>query len=83
VNINTTNVVTNVPATDKSFMLKIDSAKGAISGTFTHTDGTKPAFDGRILQKGANQAAFGYFLTTKPKVINGSGESGGVTLMHK
>ena len=83
VNISTANVVTNAPLTDKSFTLKVTPATGAISGTFTHTDGTKPTFDGRILQKGANRAAFGYFLTTKPKVVTGTGESGGVTLMHK
>jgi hypothetical protein len=83
VTITPTNVVTNSPLTDTSFKLTITAASGKIGGTFTHTDGTKPAFNGVILQKGANRAAFGYFLTVAPKVITGLGESGAVSLIHK
>ena len=83
VTITPTNVVTNSPATDTSFKLTITAATGKITGTFTHTDGTKPTFNGIILQKGANRAAFGHFLTVAPRVINGLGESGAVSLIHK
>lgn len=75
--------VTNVPPTDKTFSLTIVPATGDIKGTFTHDDGTKPAFKGKVYQKGANAGAYGYFLTTKPKVIDGLGEAGGVSLNHK
>ena len=86
VQISTTNVVTKYatfPTLDTSYTLTITAAKGTIAGDFTHTDGTKPKFNGIILQKGANGAAFGYFLTVAPKVIDGLGESGAVSLIHK
>jgi hypothetical protein len=67
---------------DPTFSLAVTAAKGTISGTFTHSDGTKPKFSGVILQKGANRAAFGYFLTVQPKDITGLGESGAVSLIR-
>ena len=82
VTISTSNKVTNSPVTDTSFTLAITATSGAISGTFTHSDGTKPKFSGVILQKGANRAAFGYFLTVQPKDITGLGESGAVSLIR-
>ncbi len=86
VQISATNVVTKYavfPALDTSYTLTITAATGKIAGDFTHTDGTKPKFNGVILQKGANREAFGYFLTVAPKVITGLGESGAVSLSRK
>lgn len=83
VNISTANLVTKVPVTNPTYTLAIDTKKGDISGTFTHTNGSKPAFVGKIIQKGTNGGAYGHFLTVKPKVIDGSGESGGISLNHK
>jgi len=86
VQISATNVVTKYsvyPAVDTSYTLTITAATGKIAGDFTHTDGTKPKFNGVILQKGANREAFGYFLTVAPKVITGLGESGAVSLSRK
>jgi hypothetical protein len=83
VNISTKNKVTNVPATDKSYKATIAAPTGAVSGFFTNpADSSKPKFSAIVLQKGQNQAAFGYFLSTVAK--NGpTGESGGVTLRAK
>lgn len=81
--VSPSNGVTKVPASDVSYDLSLVAASGRINGTFTHTDGTKPAFTGVILQKGANRRAFGYFLTTAPKTPNGAGQSGDVKLVTK
>lgn len=83
VNISTTNVVTKVPVTNTTYALTITPASGDIKGSFTHTDGTKPTFVGKIIQKGVNGGAYGHFLTVKPKVVDGTGESGGISLNHK
>ena len=75
------NLVTKVPATDTTFDLKIVTATGGVSGSFTHTDGTRPTFAGIILQKGVNRRAFGHFLSATPRVLDGSGESGDLNLI--
>ena len=75
------NLVTKVPATDATFDLKIVTATGAVSGSFTHSDGTRSKFGGIILQKGANRRAFGHFLSTTPRVLDGSGQSGDLNLI--
>jgi hypothetical protein len=75
VNIDPANAVTNAPTTDKSFALKINKDKGQISGSFLHTNLSRPPFSGIILQKGANAGGFGFFLSKAP-----SGESGGISL---
>jgi hypothetical protein len=82
--ISTTNVVS---LTGTTLGVVIAPATGIIGGDaktfFTHnTDGTKTPFKGIIVQKGANAGGWGHFLSTAPKVIDGLGESGGVTLMH-
>lgn len=74
------NTVAKVPTTDASYTLTIKPAAGTISGTFTHTDGTKPVYTGVILQKGPDRRAYGHFLTVKPTVVNGTGKSGAVSL---
>lgn len=79
-NIATDNLVTGVAA-DTSFVLNLDAPTGAISGTFTHSDATTPAFRGVIFQKGPEAGAFGYFLSTQPPTITGAGKSGLVELL--
>lgn len=79
-NIATDNLVTGVGA-DTSFVLNLDAPTGAISGTFTHSDATTPAFRGVIFQKGPEAGAFGFFLSTQPPTITGAGKSGLVELL--
>jgi len=83
VNLTTTNVLSRAPAADASFTFTPAFTTGFIKGTFTHTDGTKPAWQGVLLQKGANRGGFGYFMSTQPKVITGLGESGRMTWLAK
>ncbi len=83
VNISAKDVVTKIPPSDPSYTLVITPKTGDVSGTFFHSDGTKPAFKAKIIQKGTNAGAYGFFLTTAPKVVNGTGEAGGVSLNHK
>ncbi len=82
-NISTTNLVMKIPTANPDYALTLLAASGDISGTFAHANGTRPAFKGKVFAKGANAGAHGFFLTTTPKVINGSGESGRVDLIHK
>lgn len=84
VNISSTNVATKAPATDASFTFTLTPSTGLISGTyFTHTDTTKPAWQGVLFQKGTNKAGYGYFMTVAPRVVDGTGESGAVKLLAR
>lgn len=89
VNINTTNQVVRVPVTNPTYELsfgstkKVDVSKGDISGSFDHSNGSRPRFIGKIIQKGSEGGAYGYFLTVAPKKATGDGQSGGVSLNHK
>ncbi len=83
VNLTPGNVLTLAPVTDKSFTFKPTFATGVISGTFTHSDGTKPVWQGVLLQKGTNKGGYGYFMSSKPKVTNYLGESGKVNWLAK
>ena len=80
VNISPLNVVTKMgtPA-DPSFSLVLTAATGRFAGTFTHTDGTKPAFSGVVYQKGSFRGGYGYFLAPTLKIV-GAGQSGHVSL---
>ena len=80
--ITTTNVANAVPAAP-SPTLVITKATGLVTGSFNHTDGTKPTYQGAILQKGASKGAHGYFMTVSPKVLNYLGESGAVQVLAK
>ncbi len=83
-NINPSNAVSKVPSTDASFSCNLTTGSGMLSGSFTHSDGTKPAWQGVLFQKaGANRGGYGYFMTTKPKVLDYYGESGSVSLQAK
>jgi len=74
--------VTKIPASDTSFTLTVTQTTGAFSGTirpnWTPTATALPAFKGIILQKGANQGGFGFFLSNIPS--DSDPESGGVSL---
>lgn len=80
VNISTGDGVTKIPGTDTSFTLTITRSTGIISGTFTHSDGTKPAFKAISYQKGTGAGGRGFFRTATAASIDGNGESGAVTL---
>lgn len=79
----TTGVVKLIPATATDYKLVLPAATGLFSGTFTYPGSSKPAFKGVILNKGANQGGFGYFLSPAPDTYAGSGESGVVSLLPK
>ncbi|GEP44323.1 Calx-beta domain-containing protein [Brevifollis gellanilyticus] len=80
VNVDVKDKATNAPVADKSFSLSITQASGLFSGKFTHTDGTQPAFSGVVYQKGSQRGGYGHFLSSTPKVRDGTGEAGAVTL---
>jgi len=77
--IRSDNRVTNQPA-DASFKLTLIRSTGEINGSFTHPDGSKPAFKGVVLAKGANTGGFGWFLSSKTALPKGTGKSGRVSL---
>ncbi len=67
---------------DRSYTLSYLRATGELSGTFTHNgDGKVTKFIATTLQRGGNAGIFGYFLTVSPKVKNGLGESGYVSII--
>ena len=75
--ISTTDKVVNTPL-DTSFKLGINRSSGLFSGTFTDNDGKKPTFRGVILQKGLRAGGWGFFLSPKPRPVDGLGQSGSV-----
>lgn len=85
-NISAANAVTQLTSGSgipSPYTLTLTSGTGDIKGSFTHSDGTKPAFKGKVYQKGAFMGAHGFFLTTPPKPVDGTGESGAVLLRKK
>ena len=74
------NTFTN-KSTDLALKLSISKAAGTFSGTFTHSDNTKPAFKGIIVQEGSSAGGYGFFRSTPPNVYNGTGLGGGVSLI--
>ena len=73
-------VLTKITVGDTSYSLAITRSTGNIGGYFTHTDGTKPAYQGIIYQKGTLSAGLGFFLSTSPKVLTYDGQSGSMKL---
>lgn len=71
----TTGAIIKVPANNPNFTGTITTASGILSGTFRHTNGVNLPFKALLLNKGANQGAYGWFLRNGP-----NGEGGGVTL---
>jgi len=83
VNLTTANVLSKAPLNDASFTFTPAFATGMISGTFTHSDGTKPKWQGVLMQKGNNKGGHGYFMSSKPTVANYLGESGAMRWLAK
>lgn len=83
VNIDSKDKVTYPTSTGKAVTLTIAQATGLFTGTFTDTNGTKPTFTGVIYQKGVGRGGYGHFLSVAPKVRDGTGEAGAVTLNKK
>ena len=81
ITISPTNTVVNVPAATSPTMA-IAKATGLISGAFTHSDGSKTAYQGVILQKGSQVGGSGYFMS-RATPVNGLGESGAVEVLAK
>ncbi|MBL9116837.1 MAG: serine hydrolase [Verrucomicrobiaceae bacterium] len=77
VNVSTTDKVAFIPV-NPACAATITRSTGSLSGKFLHPDGSKPSFKGVILQKGASAGGHGWFMTVKPQVVTGSGESGKV-----
>ncbi len=83
VNLTTDNKLTLALLGDKSFTFKPAFATGLISGTFTVTNTIKSAWQGVLMQKGANKGGHGYFMSAKPAALNYLGESGKVSWTAK
>lgn len=81
-NISPDNKVTRLSG-ETSYTLSIAAKTGDIKGSFTHPNGGKAAFKGKIFQKGETAGAHGFFLTPAAKPIDGTGESGKVLLRKK
>lgn len=56
-------VATTVPATGAAYTISTNKNTGQFNGTFTHSDGKQPAFQGIILNKGGTRAGAGFFLS--------------------
>ena len=74
------NLVSKIPASEPSYSIRLVAATGRFSGSFLHSDSGSAAYEGVILQKGANRRGYGHFLTATPKPVNGSGQAGAVHL---
>ena len=75
-----TGAAKKVPTNDTSFTVTMSGNTGIFSGVFLHSDTTKPAYKGILLNKGTTQGGFGFFLTTPPSGYGESGQSGSVSL---
>ena len=65
---------------DTGLKLTINRATGVYTGTFTAPDGTKPVFNGVVVNKSSATQCEGFFLTPAPKVKDYTGQSGYVVL---
>ncbi|MDB6139331.1 MAG: hypothetical protein JWO94_2403 [Verrucomicrobiaceae bacterium] len=84
INISPAYVASKVPLMDTNFTLALNAATGLISGTFPLDDHTRPAWQGVIFEKGADsERGYGFFMTAKPRKIDGLGQGGGVRLVVK
>ena len=74
--------VVKLPSTDKRYTLTLTGNTGAMKGAFTpfwSNPGTAlPAFNGVILQKGANKGGWGHFISNRQHDLDP--QSGSVTL---
>ncbi|MFZ4765444.1 MAG: Ig-like domain-containing protein, partial [Roseimicrobium sp.] len=72
-----------VPTTDTTWSFTLMPSTGVMTGTFPHSNATKPSWQGVLIQRGVNMGGYGYFMTTTPRVIDGTGESGRVEMKAK
>ena len=74
--------VLKLPASDRSYALKLTQATGAMSGTFTpnwpQPATTQPKFQGILINRGPNRGGYGFFLSNA--VGDTDPESGAVQL---
>ncbi len=71
------NVIRPESAAAGQATVKITSSKGRVTGKFTAPNTLlRHSYSGVILQKGAHQGAFGYFLTPAKRPFDGAGKSG-------
>lgn len=73
--ISALNVVINVPLSPTGPTMTITKATGLVTGSLPHTDGTRPFYQGVIMQKGALKGAWGYFMS-RATPLTYLGESG-------
>lgn len=79
INLSTTDVAT--PLNSGPFTVTITRTTGLVTGTFPHSNGTRPSYRAFLYQKPdtANpDLGFGFFLTNTPAVKDYSGEAGAV-----
>lgn len=75
-NIDPAGKVTNAPAADKTITAKLTKSTGEWKGTFTHSDGKKPAWQAATFQKaGSHQGGHGFFLSLPAKPADGDAVS--------
>ncbi|MCX6854026.1 MAG: chitobiase/beta-hexosaminidase C-terminal domain-containing protein, partial [Verrucomicrobia bacterium] len=78
--ISTKNLIAKVPVSDSSYTLRFIPNTGSYQGSIQLVEGlAASSYQGVILQKGINRRGFGHFLSSKPKVSNGSGQGGVVS----
>jgi hypothetical protein len=82
-NISVSGKVSYPSNTSRALSLKWDPKTGLFGGDFAHTDSTRPAYSGVIYQKGPQKGGYGHFLSTAPKVRDGLGQAGAITLSKK
>jgi hypothetical protein len=63
--------------------LTVVNSTGGSSGIFTHSPGKSVAYKGVILNKGANQGGFGYFVSPPPRSTVVGVQGGNVSLTAK
>ncbi len=80
VNLDAKDKATNAPVGDRSFSLTVTQATGLFAGKVNHTGTAQSDFTGVIYQKGPQRGGYGHFLSPTPRVRDGTGEAGAVTL---
>ncbi len=81
VNIDTNNKITVAPLGDKSFTCRLVRGRGDLSGFVIPTGGSKLNWRGVLFQKGSGRGGYGYFVTPKPRVVDGTGLTGSVLFL--
>ena len=75
------NTITLLPAGTTSYALSVTSTSGLFSGKVTASTTSQPAFNGVLVQKGANKGGYGFFISNV--VSDRNPQSGGVSLTAK